>query len=234
MDPEARYWHPNLIIKAADNNFTFNTDKRLVDDADIFHPGFVRRVIYRDGSGNEFPMELIPYKHPTGAADLTLGSVAYSAAGVATYTPTIQNQLVLFTGTLAGAAAICGTVAGMLFADYFTHWDDNASKLELGRATKIQAGDILWVVRNGIVNLRAQAGGGVLAGKPLVTAADGKLIASTAIATTSVADLKDSLIQNIERASTFGAMVGKSITAAGSGNAQFKCELMLPRDYRQV
>tara|TARA_R100000951_G_scaffold72911_1_gene61370 strand:- start:749 stop:1447 length:699 start_codon:yes stop_codon:yes gene_type:complete len=232
MDPEARYWHPNLIIKAADNNFTFNTDKRLVDDSDIFHPGFVRRVIYRDGSGNEFPMELIPYKHPAGAGDLTLGSIAYSADGVATYTATIQNQLILFTGSLSGAAAVCGTVAGMLFADYFTHWDDNASKLELGRATKIQAGDIMWVVRNGIVNLKAS--GAVSAGSPIVTAADGKLAASSAIAVGTITALKDSLIQNIERASTFGAMVGKCITLASGANVQFKCELMLPRDYRQV
>ena len=229
LEDETRFWQPNIIIRAADFNQTFLTDRKLVADSDIWYPGYVRRVIYRVG-GLEYPMELVPYIHPTGASAITLGSIAYSAENVGTYTPALQNRLLLWTGALAGAGALTRTIAGMMFADYYWHWDDNQHQMDLYHATTINAGDFLWLVRRGLITM--DYAGAVADDGAIITAANGEVDAAPAIDTSSVANLSTTLLGHLEN-QNFAKKVGEARETV-SGAGQYLTELMLPRDYRQV
>lgn len=227
-------FHPNQVIKAADNNFTFNTDKRTIEDSDIWLPGFVRRVVYRvpTGGGNydEFPMELVPFKMPAGKTQ-TLGAISYSAENVATYTPTLQNRILLKSGDLAGADALCRTIAGMMFADYYTHWTDNGNPAVDFHATALEAGDIFWIIRRGLIT--GDFSGAVSSNGPVVTDANGELKASTALNTGgTIAQYNTTLLGHVENQNAFTKVGEARQTVGGAGQGKF--ELMLPRDFRQV
>ena len=205
-----------------------STSKKIVADSDLFYPGKTRRVIYRQGA-NEYPMELIPYVH--SGATLTLGSLAYDANNVATYTPTLQNRIILHGGAgLAGAGALVRTIAGVLMADYYTHWDDNSSKRDDHHALTLEAGDFIWLIRRGLCYVDCD--GAISDDAGFIMAANGEATASAAIGTGSVAALATSLLENTEGLN-YAKKVGEA-RATVSGAGQGLVEMMLPRDFRVV
>jgi len=154
-------YHPLQVIKAADVNDYFYESGIIVDGDDWWRTMPIRPVIYEDDSANKYYMELVPYVHPGGASDITLGSLAYAADGKATYTVTLEGRLISEAGALVPTAAgpqVANDVAGLLFTDYFTHFTDNLKQMEHFRVLTIEEGDFLWIVRRGDVELYSSAG----------------------------------------------------------------------------
>lgn len=186
---------PNVVIKDEDVDYS-----RIIETADQFalNPG-LRRYIrfitnYTTPAFREF--EMVPFRMPTGAADLTLGAVTY-AGNVATYTPTLQGRLLLRTGALAGASAAVEDIAGMLLDDYFLSSEDNISQMEKSRVTTLEEGDFLWLIKSGDVDFDTDEA--VNANDILHIGAGGVgKVGTTAINTGgSIADYHSSLLLNL-------------------------------------
>lgn len=223
LESSSKFFHPNIMIKAADV-----AEQKIVTDSDLFYPGKTRKVIYRQGA-NEFVMELIPYVH--SGATLTLGSLAYDANNVATYTPILQNRMILHTGAQVGAGALVRTIAGVLMADYYTHWDDNSSKRDDHHALTLEAGDFVWLIRRGLCYVDCAAG--IADDLGVITASPGEVTGSAAINTGgSNADLFNTMLENTEGLN-YAKKVGEARETI-SGAGQGLIELMLPRDFRVV
>jgi hypothetical protein len=144
---------PNIIVKAEDADL-----REIITEADLYCAGGKNRhVIYEDSSEVRWSLELVPYLHPAGAGPITLGSIAYSALNVATFTISCEGRLINETGDLVAASEEAEDVAGLLIGDYYYHIQDNADLLEAHRATTIEEGDFLWLIRRGLVYLDSTA-----------------------------------------------------------------------------
>ena len=140
---------PNVIVKAADVAL-----RQIIESADLYHAGGKNRhVIYETTAGVKYALELVPYVHPAAALDITLGSVAYDANNVATFTISCEGRMLSELGVLIGANEEAEDVAGLLFGDYYYHVYDEIHELEAHRAVVIEEGDFLYLVRRGEVQL---------------------------------------------------------------------------------
>lgn len=194
MDESQEIWPslPFQVIKADDPWYE--------STAELFSQQQTRRVSYKEDDGTRWSMELVLYKHPTGAADLTIGTQATATDGTVTYTPTQEGRLISETGVLvptAGAPQNGEVVAGALFADYYTHFDDDYTNFDNGRVITIEEGDLLWVVRRGEFEL--DFSGAVTAGGHVVTSATvaGEVQAAAAIDTTTAITLHATLAEHL-------------------------------------
>lgn len=92
------------------------------------------------------------FKMPTGAATLTIGTIAYgSSPGSDVFTPTVEGMVLANDGTLALTADTADTIAGWLLSDYYktstgSDTDYNASS---GWATDLKEGDLVWLIVEG-------------------------------------------------------------------------------------
>ncbi len=124
----------------------------LVDD--LWKHNAVRRVNFRrkDGTGANLMCDLIPFRMPTSATSITLGSLSGN-----TYTPTVYNQAIRWDGVLAGAGDSAHDIAGVLLSQYVNMETEVGAPADLmGQYTALtlDAGDIVWIVRNGDYYMR--------------------------------------------------------------------------------
>lgn len=223
---------PHVIIKAED--ITYNL---VYEEADRYlATGRTRDVIYEDDSGNKRYLELVPYVHPVGAANITLGTLATAGSGVVTYTPSAEGFMLSEAGVLIPIAGISAIdVAGVLFADYYYNFNDNLNQREHGRATVIEEGDLLWLIRAGRWELASSAA--VTDDDMLIvsTATAGKVMSAGAINTGgTIGDFNTSLRKQIlgDASPTYGlalAQARATIGAAGLVDA----DIRLPRRFRR-
>ena len=75
LNEHGYHYQPNIVIKAAEV-----TALKIIEDAEIWNEGYYRRVFYEDASANRYYYEMIPFLMPSGAVDLTIGSLSTSAA----------------------------------------------------------------------------------------------------------------------------------------------------------
>jgi len=201
LDPISHLFPPHVVIKAADVGSVWGDDALIHEPADLWMAQPPRLVVYEDADGNKFEVELTPYVHPTGAADLVLGVIAYAADGTATYTPNFEGRFITEPGVLvptAGAPQDAIDVAGLLFTDYFTHFTDNAKQLETFRVHTIEEGDFLWLIRRG--DWEPEVVGQVNDGDFLVSdgATAGRCVAAPAVNTGgTIANFYDTFIQHV-------------------------------------
>lgn len=188
-DESQEIWltQPHILIKAADLAV-----ERINSDGDLFNSIGPRRVSYLHPTEGRINMEMVPYIHPTGAADITLGTVATATDGSQTFTPTQEGRFLDTAGALLPVGAVAQDaedVAGGLLTDYYVHFDGDGQGvgyggLETGRAVVIEEGDFLWLVLRG--KFEADFEGAVTAGDPVVSstaAAAGEVRAAVAINT---------------------------------------------------
>ena len=205
---------PNIIVKADAISY-----KEIIAESDLYNGDNPREVIYEDENGTKWHLECVPYLHPTGAADITLGTIAYDATtGLATFTNTSGGLIIDEDGGLFSSGEKASLAAGQLFGDYFYKKGDNLDEMEVYRATKIEEGDFTWVIRRARTTLpytgSAPASGDMLMAS---TTSDGSVEVSTAIDTTSAATLWTTLKKNVlGEVTELGCAVGIA-RAAGSG-----------------
>lgn len=189
--------HPNTIIRAADlaRHCPYSPDSALLAG------GIERRVSYETAAGVRYILGLAPYVHPTGAGSLTIATVAYDSAGLATVTPVTEGLMIGEDGALvpiAGAPQESGDIAGALFGDYYTHFDGNYDRRETYHALTIEEGDFLWVVRNGLFQMKYD-GAAPTVGKHVVSSATtaGRVQAALLVNTAGTnAQLYATMLQN--------------------------------------
>ena len=220
---------PHVVVLAADL-----AQRRFLMNSDDYDGSIMRPVLYEDASANKYYMELVPYVHPTGAGDLTIGTVATGATGVVTYTPSAEGRLLGEDGALINTSSPAIDIAGLLFTDYFTHFSDNQDQRENFRVVKIHEGDFLWLVRRGEVYLDST--GALTSGDDLMVSASvaGEVDKSTTIDTTSAVTLNATLVKHLTGAAyrSAGACVARALETIG-GAGLVKAELLLPdRFYR--
>jgi len=229
LDPYSFFFHPNQVITAAELA-EGKTRSRIEAIADRYSVQNPRKVLWTEKDGTKHYLELIPFFMPTGASALTLGTLSFADDGIGTYTPTLQNDLVLWTGALVGNNARADLVAGMVFADLFTSVPDvDQEKWEVTRVTSLGPGDFCWLVRKGSVNLRADAT--ITDNGALVTAASGEVSPAANVSTASVAAYENSIV---EHTTGDGRPDGECVAiarAARTGAGQVLCELVLPSRY---
>lgn len=216
---------PNVVIRAADI-----AQRRIVTDGDLYQPNQIRRVWFVDSDGVKHYLELTFYIHPTGAADITLGTVAASATNVVTYTPTLEGRLINESGVQIPTPCLAKDVAGQLLTDYFYHFDDNANQREHNRVLTIEAGDGLWLIRRGDTELDTT--GAVTAGDDLVssTTVAGEVETATAINTGgTIAEYEATLVQHTTGAASpsRGTCLARALETTGAAG-QARCWLDLP------
>lgn len=209
---------PNVLVKKERvDSFDFDSS------GDQHKQGLDRVVTWVEPDGTHRRMNIRPYFHPIGAADVTLGTLAYDATtGKATYTPTLEGRAIKWNGSLCGAGELAEDVAGFLFTDYFDTYSGDPEQLEGNRVLKISEGDFLYVVWEG--DFEADANGAVTAGVQLKTAASGE-VAPSVTPPTSVAEIIDNVT---------GQMWGKGVATARQtigGAGLLKVHVSLPRQY---
>lgn len=219
---------PHIVVRKDDIDY-----REIITEADLYLSGKNRVCIYETAAGVKHYLEFTPYVHPAGAAALTIGTLATSATGVVTYTPTAEGRLINESGVLVPADEEASDVAGMLLTDYFYHFTDNASQHETHRVITINEGDFLWLVRRGKVEL--DVSGSVSANDILMSSATvaGECQLATVIDVTSTTTLRDTLKKNLlgdANPRFFG--LAKAI-AARVGAGLVSADLLLPpRHYR--
>ena len=206
---------PNIIVKADAINY-----KEIITEADLYNGDNPREVIYEDENGTKWHLECVPYVHPTGAADITLGTIAYDAVtGLATFTNTSGGLIIDEDGGLLSSGEVAELAAGQLFSDYFYKRADNLDQMENYRALLLEEGDFTWVIRRARTVL-AYSGGAPSSGDMLMasTTADGKVEVATTIDTTSAVTLWATLQKNLlgEANPKVGCAIAQA-RAAGSG-----------------
>lgn len=189
------------------------------EEAEFLNMGYTRKVFYEDGIGNRYYLELVPYRHPTGAANLTLGSKAVTA-GVATFTPSVEGLFLAETGVLvptAGAPQPVVDIAGLLFADYYYHFTDNMSGLLHFAVETLTEGDFCWLIRNG--DWAVDWSGAVNSGDIGIssTTVAGEVEAAAARSTASVAAFADYVEQNTVGQPKLYGLCEAQETLAGAG-----------------
>lgn len=192
------YQHPaNVVIRDLD----IDSYRKIIEAADLWEArGKMRSVYYETAAGVKYAMDLVPYRHPTGALTVTLGTITYDAQGVATYTPGagIEGALLTETGVLIPNPSLSRNVAGMLLTDYYYHLDDALDTYESHRVTQIVEGDFLWLVRRGDVYLKSTTA--VDIGKMVMasTTVAGNVEASGDLNTGgTIADYNTSVLKNV-------------------------------------
>lgn len=221
------YFRPNEVIRKTD---TDNDRYRTTAELFMAQGSVYRRVTYEVVGGTRYYMELTPYIHPTGAATITLGTVATSAAGVVTYTPTLEGRMLNESGVQIAPTEEARDVAGMLLTDYFTLFTDNIYGKEEFRVLTISEGDLLWLVRNGRVELDVT--GTVTAGDIVVSSATvaGEVESAGAIDTASVAAYAASKKKN-ELGTASPMSFGLALARATGTDTRVLCDLTLPPRY---
>lgn len=220
---------PHVVVLADDI-----AKRRFLMTSDDYDGSIVRPVIYENASAQKFYLELVPYVHPTGAGNLTIGTVATSGTGVVTYTPSQEGRLLGEDGALINTSSPAIDIAGLLFTDYFTHFSDNADQRENFRVVTIHEGDFLWLIRKGVVYLDST--GALTSGDDLMVSASvaGEVDKSTTVDTTSAASLNTTLTKHLtgDAYPASGACVGRCLETIGAAGL-VKAELLLPaRLYR--
>lgn len=212
---------PHIIIRAADI-----AQRRLITSGELYQPGMVRKVWYDDGTTKHY-MELTFYVHPTGAADITLGTIA-EAAGVRTYTPSVEGFFINEAGALIPNPEEVRDIAGQLFADYFYHFDDNINQKEHNRALVLEEGDACWLLRRG--DTEASSTTAINADDMFMasTTVIGRVEASPAINTAgTIAQYETTVLQNTLGPVRSGARaLGRATETIGAAGL-FNCHLDL-------
>lgn len=211
-----RHAPPNIILKAA----AVAAGGWDLMQGDDFQPGMVRNVIYEDSLQNKWEHEMVLYKHPIGAADVILGV----RTGVV-FVSSVKSELLLEVGTIATTRDNCKDIAGQLLSHYTETngaFGNSASLTEPYWATVLEAGDYIWLIRNGEVELLADDA--VLAGQKLVTengngSVDGA-VDHSAGAITTLAEIEE------EIAGPTGKCVGIALEN-GAAAAHFRALLTL-------
>jgi hypothetical protein len=229
LDPSSKLLQPDVVVRAADI-----ANRRIIVTSDMYDGSVVRKVLYETTAGVKYYLELVPYLHPVGAGSLEIATVAYSATGVATITPTKDNYGLLETGALCTSGSKAREFAGFLFADYFTHATDNADQQENFRCLTIEEGDFLWLIRGGVWYV--YTGDAVTSGEMLIasSATDGKLMDAVDFDPTSVASINSTLFKNMtgDASPRYGEAVARALETVG-GASTIKVEIVLPkRRYR--
>lgn len=216
LDPRSYLLPPHIIVPKTDY------DVHRIDLTADRYQSEPRKVLYETVAGVVYYLELVPYIHPAGAAALVLGTIVTNADGSRTFTITSEGRIITETGVLVPAGAVpqrSDSIAGMLFGDYYYHFEDNASKFEQWRATQINPNDFLWLVRRGDVFLDASAG--VTSGRKLVssTGVAGEVREAVALDTTSAVTLSATLQEHLLDPEYYALAVAKA-TIAGAGLVQ--------------
>lgn len=233
LNPISYLRPPNCIVKTGDADY-----RELIKLADLYQAGGINRHVLWEKTasnviGSRYALEFVPYVHPVGAAAITLGTVAYAADGTATYTPTLEGRLLNESGVQVAANEEANDVAGLMLTDYFYHVVDGEELYEAHRALTINAGDFLWLVRRGRVELDATAA--VNAGDMLMSSATvaGEVEPSTAINTGgTIAQYHASLIKHLTGSSTPNIASALAVAIGTIGGAGLvEAELLLPDRY---
>lgn len=210
---------PQVIVRAADI-----TEGAIRADADLYAATTTYRDMFYDTkAGVRYFLRLAPYFHPTGAAPLVLGTLAYDSNNKATFTITQEGRMISEAGALTVATDTNDKIAGMLLGDYFWQMSDNAKELEEYRITQIEPGDFLWVVREGIVFLDAD--GSCTIDRYAVPTATGEVTMAADFDTSSVANYHTSVKNNIVAQDNFFAVARFLETRVGAGLVKAKLEL---------
>lgn len=137
---------PRQIVKAAD----LALKDWFEAASDAYLNGWVRPVNLRitnttTGVVTIYPMELVPFIMPTGAATISLCTVAGDVI--------TRVDAGKFITELGVKTAATGTqprlVAGQLFSDYYYNPGDDRMKAQVSLARNLGAGDFCWLIRNG-------------------------------------------------------------------------------------
>lgn len=215
---------PHVLVRADDIEY-----REIITEADLYAAGVNRRVLYEDADGNKFYQEFVPYVHPSGAASLTIGSIAYASDGTATYTPSAEGRMIDETGVLVPTTSLAKDVAGMLLTDYFTHFNDNLHQREHFRVVEIKEGDFLWLLRRGKCELDMT--GAVTAGKDVVVSESvaGEAEQATDISFANVAAIADTLPEHLtgDASPGVGLCIGTALETIG-GAGLCSVDLKLP------
>lgn len=110
-----------------------------------------RPVQWVTAAGVVYNMLLIPVVLPTGASDITLGTMAWSGS-TRVYTPTKEGHLLYNTGALvptASAPQLAENVEGVLFTEYFSSGPSNETYNDklIGYELTLEEGDLFYVIR---------------------------------------------------------------------------------------
>jgi len=215
------------VVKASEVAY-----REIIAGSDLYAAGENREVIWelKDSTNTKIHYEFTPYVHPTGAAAITLGTVAYDAVGNATYTPTKEGLFLSEAGVLIAATEEVEDIAGALLTDYYYHVTDELETYEAHRVLTISAGDFLWLVRR-CSKYEAKASTAITANDIVIssTTVAGEVEAAGAINTAgTIAQYNTSLFKNLlgdANPRAFGmGLASETIGAAGF----FDLELLLP------
>lgn len=217
---EPMRFHPAVLLR----NTTNYTDYRAMPDSDYLNDDNERvDVLYDDGAGTVRSLTLRRFKMPTGAATVTIGSVAWSSAGVGTFTPSKEGYMLATDGTLLDNTDTVKDIAGLLLTDYFlstNYANDNRSEAE--RCVDLREGDVFYVIVAGDVEVYAD--GATTANRYGIAGATAGQTTMSAVVNTggTIAQYNTSLLQNGVMASHSYSYVRftEALGAAGLAEAQ--------------
>lgn len=159
---------PVKLFTAAELAIQPRASVALNEDADIFVPGYERKVIYEDDDGNKFHWTLTLFEMPSGAANITL----YSSS-----TSQIRGRAMKSTGVLSAANDTQDDTVGFLFDHYYSACIDNDDDDMI--VTTLSEGDRIWLITKG--KYQANSGAAWTAGDNLVVASSGRLTPALAL-----------------------------------------------------
>lgn len=223
LEPLRFHRPPNCLVKAADIAY-----REIITEADLYAAGMVRRCLFTTTAGVQYYVELVPYVHPDGAADITLGVFVNNSDGTRDFTLQQEGRLINEAGVLVAASEEAVDVAGLLLGDYFTHIAPDDEQYEAFRCNLLEEGDFIWVIRNGIVYLDATAA--VTAGDNLMSSATvaGEVETSTALDTTTAITLLATLKKHLTGAAfNLGCCLATALATIGAAGL-VKVDLKLP------
>ena len=224
LQPHSKILPPNVIVTAEE--LAVHGEAQITSD--LYQLGSqLRKVVYHDvASGRRYYMELVFYVHPAGAANITLAN----AAGVSQ----TNGLALLWAGTLSGATGASlnqpnDAVAGFLLSHYYT---STATPVGAGVhyvAPTLTAGDGIWLVRRGLMEVVADVHP-IVAGDQLVLDAGssgGRCGVAVAYAA-SVAGIEE----NTTNIPGVSKCVGIARTATTAAAGEFVlAEIMLPDNF---
>lgn len=144
---------PNCVVKKADSDY-----REIITSADEYAAsGKNRHLIWTTTAGVKYAVECVPFVMPTGAVNVTVATKAYASDGTCTVTPVIEGYLLNESGVLVAATEEAEDVAGLIPTDLYYHYVDQLEIYASDRVTALSAGDFVWLIRRGQVEIYSTA-----------------------------------------------------------------------------